>query len=126
MGAGGFDSMKDMIDGGGAGMSGNSFEGGAISDIANELGIKPHGYADRQQAMGQVRPQMRPQMGQPAPTMSTQGGVRPPAMPQSQPPMMPPGVQSHPLPPGPQSPQFSPMMQYYQMLEMQRRQSGLI
>lgn len=121
MGAGGFKDMRDMIDGGGAGMSGPKFEGGAVSDIANRLGIKP--LAGQQQPMGQPAPQAMPQ---PAP-MS-----QPPMMPQ-RPQMRPasaapmaPGAQSHPLPPSQQSAQYSPMMQYYQMLEMQRRQAGLL
>jgi hypothetical protein len=121
MGAGGFKGLQDMIDGGGAGASGPMFEGGAISDIANQIGIKPHGFEQRQQAMGQVRPQMRPQMGQP---MGQPPMQQPPQAQSAS--MQSPGVQSHPLPPGQQSPQFSPMMQYYQMLEMQRRQQGLI
>lgn len=118
MGAGGFKGISDMIDGGGAGASGPMFEGGAISDIGNALGIKPLGYHDRQQAMSQVRPQMRPPMGG-APAMPPMGAppVAPPA---------PSPVSAHPLPPQPGQPGYSPMMAYYQMLEMQRRQAGLI
>lgn len=152
MGAGGFEGMKDMIDGGGAGMSGPNFEGAPISDILNQLGIKPHGFDQRQQAIGQVRPQMRPQMPQQAPQgapspapvqmsqltpqmqydqmLEEQRKPRPqmhPQMPQG--PQMPQfggpqGAAGQPV--GPQGPQYSPMMQYYQMLEMQRRQQGLI
>lgn len=118
MGAGGFKGFSDMIDGGGAGASGPMFEGGgAISDIGNALGIKPLGYYDRQQAMSQIRPQMRPPMGG-APAMPPMGGPTPPVAP-------PAPVSAHPLPPQPGQPGYSPMMAYYQMLEMQRRQAGL-
>lgn len=115
MGAGGFKGFSDMIDGGGAGASGPMFEGGgAISDIGNALGIKPLGYYDRQQAMSQIRPQMRPPM-QPMPPMG--GPVQAPPAPSP--------VSAHPIPPQPGQPGYSPMMAYYQMLEMQRRQAGL-
>jgi hypothetical protein len=52
-----FKSMADMFDGGGAGRAGQRFEGGAMSDFLNDIGVKPYGYYDRMKA---VRPQMRP------------------------------------------------------------------
>ena len=54
---GSFKNMADMFDGGGAGRAGQRFEGGAMSDFLNDIGVKPYGYYDRMKA---VRPQMRP------------------------------------------------------------------
>lgn len=42
-----FISLRDMIDGGGAGRSGQRFEGGPLSGLLNDLGIRPLGYNDR-------------------------------------------------------------------------------
>lgn len=53
----GFLGLLDMIDGGGMGQSGSKFEGGPLSGLLNALGIRPHGYMDRLDA---VRPQARP------------------------------------------------------------------
>ena len=61
-GGGQFNSLMDMIDGGGAGRAGQKFEGGGLlSDIANAF-AKPRGYQDRLQA---ARPMPRPAMAQP-------------------------------------------------------------
>jgi len=58
--ADGFLNFMDMIDGGGAGDSGNEFQGGGLlSDIGNAL-FQPAGYRERQRRMSEVRPQMRP------------------------------------------------------------------
>jgi len=55
-----YTSIFDMIDGGGAGRSGDSFEGGGLlSDIANAL-FQPRGYRDRMRQMPDVRPVARP------------------------------------------------------------------
>ena len=79
---GNYISLIDMIDGGGAGRSGDTFEGGGIlSALANAL-AKPYGYEerlrDRKNSTGQAimsavnnltstsRPQMRPEPRQPA------------------------------------------------------------
>ena len=44
--AGGYKSFADMIDGGGAGMSGDTFKGGGLmSVLGNALGIAPRGAA---------------------------------------------------------------------------------
>lgn len=40
-------NARDMVDGGGAGRSGQRFEGGILADIANALGFKPAGYRER-------------------------------------------------------------------------------
>lgn len=37
-------ALRDMFDGGGAGRSGQQFEGGLLAMLANALGIKPLGY----------------------------------------------------------------------------------
>ena len=57
-----FIGLLDLIDGGGAGRSGNQFEGGLLSDILNALGVRPRGFRERQEEMGQTRPMMRPAM----------------------------------------------------------------
>jgi hypothetical protein len=62
-----FTGLLDMINGGGAGASGNTFQGGPLSGLLNEIGIKPRGYQDRMDAMAQTRPQARPA------SMSAQG-----------------------------------------------------
>lgn len=56
-----FVSLRDMIDGGGAGRAGDAFEGGPLSGFLNELGIRPLGYRDR------TRPMARPAPRQGAP-----------------------------------------------------------
>lgn len=49
-----FTGLLDMIDGGGAGAAGNTFEGGPLSGLLNIIGVKPRGYADRMaEAQGQ-------------------------------------------------------------------------
>jgi len=50
-------ALQDMINGGGAGMAGNTFQGGLLSGLLNTMGVRPAGYRDRQPTM---RPQMRP------------------------------------------------------------------
>lgn len=60
-GLGGF--ARDMVDGGGFGQSGPTFEGGMygglLGSILNSAGVRPMGYMER---LGSVRPQMRTQM----------------------------------------------------------------
>lgn len=41
--------LLDMINGGGAGRAGDTFEGGPLSGLLNLLGIKPRGFYDRQE-----------------------------------------------------------------------------
>lgn len=53
-----FVSLRDMIDGGGAGRAGDAFEGGPLSGFLNELGIRPRGYFDRQREMRAAPPVM--------------------------------------------------------------------
>jgi hypothetical protein len=40
-------AFRDILNGGGAGMEGPRFEGGALSGLLNTIGIKPLGYYDR-------------------------------------------------------------------------------
>lgn len=54
---GGFSNLRDMFDGGGMGRAGQRFEGGPLSGMLNDMGVRPVGYADR---MAEQRPQMRP------------------------------------------------------------------
>lgn len=98
-----FTGLLDLIDGGGAGRSGNQFEGGLLSDILNALGVRPHGFRERQEEMGRTQPVMRPAARapssstipaptyQPAPAgvpLSAQPGYLSPAGPQALPPML--------------------------------------
>lgn len=53
----GFLGLLDMLDGGGAGRAGPTFEGGPLSEFLNKLGIKPAGYRDR---LAEARPMARP------------------------------------------------------------------
>ena len=46
-------AFRDMFDGGGRGRFGDTFEGGLLSNVANNMGIRPAGYRARQAAMGQ-------------------------------------------------------------------------
>ena len=45
-----FLGLMDMIDGGGTGRSGQTFEGGPLSAFLNALGVRPAGYMDRLEA----------------------------------------------------------------------------
>lgn len=40
-------NFQDMIDGGGAGASGPTFEGGPLSGLLNAIGVKPAGFRER-------------------------------------------------------------------------------
>lgn len=67
-----YQGLLDMINGGGAGQAGPTFQGGALSDLLNSLGIRPMGYRDRQAE------QAPPQMLQPR--MSSMGAPRGPGL----------------------------------------------
>ena len=64
-GIGGF--ARDMVDGGGFGRTGPTFQGGPLGGLLGALlnsgGVRPMGYQER---LGSVRPQMRPPMSAPA------------------------------------------------------------
>jgi hypothetical protein len=97
-----FLSMKDMVDGGGAGKAGPKFEGGGLlSEIANLLG-KPLGWQDQEQAKG------NPQAGgdiMSMPGFQPPSFIQPPQPHRSEPPVALPGqalpspVSQQPLPP---------------------------
>ena len=52
-----FLGLMDMIDGGGMGRAGQTFEGGPLSGFLNALGVRPAGYMDR---LEDARPMARP------------------------------------------------------------------
>lgn len=77
-------ALRDMFDGGGAGRSGDTFQGGgSISALANALGIRPMGYRERMAALqaapagGGSRPVTAPK-SVPVPVMRP-GSARPTA-----------------------------------------------
>lgn len=55
---------RDMIDGGGPGRSGDTFQGGLFSGLLNTVGVRPAGYRQRMEdnlaPQTSLRPQMRP------------------------------------------------------------------
>ena len=72
--------LIDMLDGGGAGRSGQTFEGGPLSNFLNSLGIRPMGYQDRLSA---ARPMPRPMpmvSGAPTPAQPPAGTKTPDQM----------------------------------------------
>ena len=75
-GVGGF--ARDMVDGGGFGQSGPTFQGGMygglLGSILNSAGVRPMGYQER---LGSVRPQMRT----PMPTSPAAAAYTAPAQP---------------------------------------------
>lgn len=93
--------QMDMMDGGGRGMAGDTFQGGLLSGILNAMGIRPAGYDARQTAMGSD-PTAASMMAAPAPVapvMSSRTMGRPQMRPQR--PMAPASVPtSTPMQPG--------------------------
>jgi len=51
-GSGGYTSLRDMFDGGGAGTSGSTYSGGPLSNTLNTLGVKPAGSGGSSSGMG--------------------------------------------------------------------------
>ena len=72
--------LLDMLDGGGPGRAGQTFEGGPLSAFLNMLGIKPLGYNKR---LSEARPAARPTgYGyHPAPPAPTPPAPTPPSNP---------------------------------------------
>lgn len=65
---GNYTGLLDMINGGGAGAAGQTFQGSPISGLLNTMGVKPYGYADRvRQAQQMVQPVAPRPMAQPMP-----------------------------------------------------------
>lgn len=74
---GGYTGLKDMVDGGGAGRSGDTFQGGGLrSGLLNAIGVRPLGYNQRQAEMQQT-PQRRPMMQPPRNPMMVAPPPRP-------------------------------------------------
>jgi len=84
-----YTGLLDMIDGGGAGQSGDTFKGGGLlSALLNSLGVKPRGFNDRPEPQGApmvpmtaMRQQPMPQPPQAAPqglASSVRPQMRPP------------------------------------------------
>lgn len=66
-------ALRDMLDGGGRGRAGQSFDGGMLADLANALGFRPLGYQER---LAAARPMARPTR-----PMAPSGPLRPQARP---------------------------------------------
>lgn len=49
---GGYTSLKDFFDGGGAGKSGSMFSGSPLANILNTVGVKPAGHGGSSSSMG--------------------------------------------------------------------------
>jgi hypothetical protein len=103
---GGYTGLGDMVNGGGAGRSGNTFEGGPMSGLLNAIGVRPMGYSDRQEQAMSTRPRQRPAMPMQGGGMQPMqgGGMQPMRQPMQQP-MMPMYAQ-----PAPQTPDQMLMM----------------
>lgn len=72
-----YTGLLDMINGGGAGAAGQTFQGGPFSNMLNAMGVRPVGYQDR---LAAARPQPRP-MQAPGPQAMPQQQPMGPAMP---------------------------------------------
>ena len=107
-----FLGLLDMLDGGGAGRSGETFEGGPLSGFLNALGVRPQGYQER---MEQERMMPRPMMGG-----SSSAPMAPAPMPPD--PYAPDAITTTTLPPMGQMSDEALMKMIYDA--MQRAQSG--
>jgi hypothetical protein len=56
-------ALQDMFNGGGAGMAGDTFQGGILSGLLNAIGVRPAGYRSRQMQPQMSEEQIRAQMG---------------------------------------------------------------
>ena len=95
-GLGGF--ARDMVDGGGFGQTGPTFQGGMygglLGAILNRAGVRPMGYQER---LGAVRPQMRaPTVSAPA-VAAYSAPANPAPVPFQRQPVVTPPVYSYPL-----------------------------
>jgi hypothetical protein len=94
-GVGGF--ARDMIDGGGLGQSGPTFQGGMygglLGSILNNAGVRPMGYMER---LGSVAPQMRPPMPT-SPAAAVYTAPTQPAAPAGMPAYTPPSAMEMPI-----------------------------
>lgn len=79
-----FLNFRDMFDGGGAGKSGDRFEGGGLWSMLGNSLFKPAGYAARQQAAPATSPRPQPRPGSsvaPQPAVAPQPVAKQPAAP---------------------------------------------
>jgi hypothetical protein len=70
-----YQGLLDLINGGGAGQAGQTFEGGGLSGLLNSLGIRPMGYRDR---LSEARPAPNPMRMESRVSTSGMPPVRPP------------------------------------------------
>jgi hypothetical protein len=70
-----YQGLLDMLNGGGAGQAGQTFEGGGLSGLLNSLGIRPMGYQDR---LAEARPEPNPMMMEPKASSMGAPPVQPP------------------------------------------------
>lgn len=87
-------ARQDMMDGGGRGMAGDTFQGGLLSAIFNAMGARPMGYSDRQNAQAPApTPEVTRRALSPAMSMNPMmRPTRPAAPPVSYAPPMQPGM----------------------------------
>jgi hypothetical protein len=83
--------LADMLNGGGQGASGNTFQGGLLSALMNRAGIRPAGFQSRQMQPQMTLEEVRAQMGNapsvmaPPPVSTPSTAYRPAAQPSSMP-----------------------------------------
>jgi hypothetical protein len=71
-----YTGLLDMINGGGAGAAGQSFQGNPISGLLNYMGVKPYGYQDRiRQAQQSMQPVMPAPVRAPQPVQAAPMGA---------------------------------------------------
>ena len=70
-----YQGLLDMLNGGGAGQAGSTFEGGGLSGLLNSLGIRPMGYRDR---LAEAQPQPNPMMMEPRASSMGAPAMQPP------------------------------------------------
>lgn len=71
-----YTGLLDMINGGGAGAAGQSFQGSPISGLLNYMGVKPYGYQDRiRQAQQSMQPVMPAPVRAPQPVQAVPMGA---------------------------------------------------
>lgn len=73
-----YTGLLDMINGGGPGAAGQTFQGGPFSNMLNAMGVRPAGYQDR---LAAARPQPRPMQAPGPQAMPRQQQPIGPAMP---------------------------------------------
>jgi hypothetical protein len=126
----GYQGFNDMIDGGGAGQSGQSFEGGGLLSMIANMIAKPRGSQQGQPEPmgGLLSPQARPAMpmqAQPQPMQPQYPNTAPPGTMQPMPPMQYSGRGNLGMPQQPQGPTQNPHPQMYQPMTFEEFVMGL-